>query len=108
MEENKASIRKINNEIKGALGFWSDMLTISDADEWSYHLEYDDKDLLNALYIFNHIAQNIAIKSGYLNEENVEERVLAFREGVKEGFGFDTVELTDKVLKKNEEGRQRA
>lgn len=102
MEENKASIRKINNEIKGALGFWSDMLTISDADEWSYHLEYDEEDLFNALYIFNHIAQNIAIKNGYLNEENIEVKVRAFSDGIREGYGFDTVELTNKALRKNE------
>ena len=62
MKENKSSIKKINKEIKGALKFWQEMLLISDADQWSYHLNYDDDDLLNALYIFNHVAQNIAIK----------------------------------------------
>lgn len=101
MKDDKASIRKINREISGALKFWQDMLLIADADEWAYYLNYSDEDLLNALYIFNHVAQNIAIKNGHFTEENVEEKMAKFREGIKEGFGFDTVELTNKVLGKN-------
>lgn len=102
MKENKSSIKKINKEIKGALKFWQEMLLISDADQWSYHLNYDDDDLLNALYIFNHVAQNIATKKGYFTEDNVEVKMSKFREGIKEGFGFDTIELTNNVLKRNE------
>ena len=102
MKDDKASIRKINREISGALKFWQDMLLIADADEWAYYLNYSDEDLLNALYIFNHVAQNIAIKNGHFTEGNVEEKMAKFREGIKEGFGFDTVELTNKVLKGNE------
>ena len=101
MKNDKASIRKINKEISGALNFWQDMLLIADADMWAYMLDYSDEDLLNALYIFNHVAQNIAIKNGHFTEENVEEKMAKFREGIKEGFGFDTVELTNKVLGKN-------
>lgn len=102
MKENQASIKKINREISGALKFWQDMLLIADADEWAYYLNYSEEDLLNALYIFNHVAQNIAIKNGYFTEGNVEEKMTKYREGIKEGFGFDTVELTNKVLKKYE------
>lgn len=102
MKENKVSIKKINREISGALKFWQDMLLIADADLWAYMLDYSDEDLFNALYIFNHVAQNIAIKKGYFTEGNVEEKMAKFREGIKEGFGFDTVELTNKVLKGNE------
>lgn len=102
MKENQASIKKINKEISGALKFWQDMLLIADADEWAYYLNYTEEDLLNALYIFNHVAQNIAIKNGYFTEGNVGEKMTKYREGIKEGFGFDTVELTNKVLKKYE------
>lgn len=102
MKDNKVSIKKINKEISGALKFWQDMLLIADADLWAYMLDYTEEDLLNALYIFNHVAQNIAIKNGYLTEGNVEEKMAKYRQGIKEGFGFDTIELTNKVLGKNE------
>lgn len=102
MKENKVSIKKINKEISGALKFWQEMLLLADADMWAYMLDYSDEDLLNALYIFNHVAQNIAIKNGYLTAGNVEEKMAMYRQGIKEGFGFDTVELTNKVLKRNE------
>lgn len=91
-------IKEVNKEISGALKFWQDMLLIADADQWSYLLNYSEEDLLNALCIFNHVAQNIAIKKGHFTEENVEEKMAKFREGIKEGFGFDTIELTNKVL----------
>lgn len=78
------------------------MLLIADVDEWAYYLDYSEEDLLNALYIFNHVAQNIAIKKRYITEDNAEEKMAKFREGIKEGFGFDTIELTNKVLGKNE------
>lgn len=101
MKSEKASIKKINKEISGALKFWQDMLLIADTDMWAYMLDYSDEDLLNALYIFNHVAQNIAIKNGYFTEENIAQKMAKYREGIKEGFGFDTVELTNKVLKGN-------
>lgn len=102
MKENKVSIKKINKEISGALKFWQEMLLLADADLWAYMLDYSEEDLLNALYIFNHVAQNIAIKNGYLTEGNVEEKMAKYRQGIKESFGFDTIELTNKVLKRNE------
>lgn len=102
MKDNKVSIKKINKEISGALNFWQEMLLLADVDLWAYMLDYSEEDLLNALYIFNHVAQNIAIKRGYFTEENIEEKMAKFREGIKEGFGFDTIELTNKVLGKNE------
>lgn len=102
MKENKVSIKKINKEISGALKFWQEMLLLADADLWAYMLDYSEEDLLNALYIFNHVAQNIAIKNGYFTEENIAEKMAKYRQGIKEGFGFDTIELTNKVLKRNE------
>lgn len=102
MKDNKRQISKINKEIKEALNFWADMLLISDVDNWSYYLNYDDKDLLNALYIFNHVAQNIAIKNGHLNEKNVEIHMRRFCDCIENCFGFNTIEITNKVLGKNE------
>jgi hypothetical protein len=94
-------IKEANEHISAALEMWQDVMLQADAGAWAYYLDYTDKDLLNALYIFNHIAQNIAIKKGHFNEGNIEDKMARFREGIKEGFGFDTVELTNKVLGTN-------
>ena len=71
----------------------------ADACGISYHFEYTDDDLLNAFMIFTHVAQNVAIKNGYYqNEDDIKQKMDAFKNGVKIGFDFDTVELTKKVL----------
>ena len=98
MEESLIEIRMANREIKEALSTWQEILNIADADQWAFYLEYDEKDLLNALYIFNHVAQNRAIKSGFLNEENAEPKMEKYKEALKECFGFDSIELTNSVL----------
>lgn len=95
-------IAEVNEHISAALEMWQDVMLQADAGEWAYYLNYTDEDLLNALYIFNHVAQNIAIKNGYLADASVVEKMASFRKGIKEGFGFDTVELTLKVLGKHE------
>lgn len=98
MKNEKASIKKINKEISGALKFWQDMLNLADADEWAYYLDYSEQDLFNALYIFNHVAQNIAIKKGFFNMDNAEQKMRWFCESIEECFGFNSTELTNKVL----------
>lgn len=94
---NNEAIKEINQHISDALEQWSDIMLKADADLWAYELNYTDEDLLNALYIFNHVAQNVAIKSGFLNEKNVSQKMDKFRKLIVECFGFDTVELTKKV-----------
>ena len=48
MKNNLRQVKKINKEISGALKFWQDMLLISDADQWSYLLNYSEEDLLQS------------------------------------------------------------
>ncbi len=99
MDENLVLIKEANKEIKEALADWQGILCTADADQWAYYLEYDEKDLFNALYIFNHVAQNIAIKNGfYKDEEDAQQKMSYCKEGIKKAFGFDTVELTEQVL----------
>lgn len=94
-------IKEIHQHISNALEQWVDIMNKADADEWAYYIDYSDKDLFNALYIFNHVAQNIAIKSNFIkDEQDAQLKTRALRKQIKESFGFDTVELTNKVLKK--------
>ena len=94
-------IESVQTELSKSLSMWQDILLHADADEWAYELNYTDEDLLNALYIFNHVATNIAIKSGFLNEENVYGVGERFKCDCLRTFGFDSVELTNKVLNIN-------
>lgn len=99
----ESRIKEINKEISGALEFWMDVMNKADADQWAYFLDYSDRDLLNVVYIFNHVAQNRAIKSGYIDVENATQKISAFKDAIKEAFGFDTIELTQKVLNLKED-----
>lgn len=96
---DKEAISETNQHISGALDDWSEIMMGADACGISYHFEYTDDDLLNAFMIFTHVAQNVAIKNGYYqNEDDIKQKMDAFKNGVKIGFDFDTVELTKKVL----------
>lgn len=97
---NEDKIKEINKHISDALEQWSDITTLADADNWAYHLEYSDADLLNAFRIFIHTWSNRAIKEGLLTEENVGEKMHEFAHAVYNTFGIDTIELTNKVLGK--------
>lgn len=101
-KDSKEDIKEINKHISDALKQWSDIMLLADSDEWSYRLEYSDEDALNALYIFNHVAQNNAIKNGwYKDEEDIFNKITDLRVQIKESYGIDTIEMAKKVLKSN-------
>lgn len=92
-------LREINNHISEALEQWSAIMVTADADEWSYWLDYSEKDAFNALTIFNHVLSNIGIKNGTLNEETVLNSMKKFRHLVQDMIGIDSIALTNRVLK---------
>lgn len=101
---NHKKIKEINKHISDALRQWSAVVIHADADEWAYFLDYSDEDLLNAMFIFNHVWQNRAIKSGHFADGNdITAKMSIFRNALKIAFGIDTIELTEKVLGKEAE-----
>lgn len=99
---DKKAISETNQHISDALDDWSEIVMGADACGISYHFEYTDDDLLNAFMIFTHVAQNVAIKKDYYrNEDDIKQKMDAFKKGVKIGFDFDTIELTNKCLNEN-------
>lgn len=70
----------------------------SDAENKSYHFQYCEKNLFDALLVFNHVWMNHAIHKGALTMENVHEKMRAFRKVVHDTYGIDTVELSKKVM----------
>lgn len=96
---NKEKIKEINSHISDALGQWAAIMVTAEADEWSYLLDYSEKDALNALTIFEHVLSDIGIKNGTLNEENILNSAQKLCHLVKDLIGIDSIELTNRVLK---------
>lgn len=106
---NLNEVKEINQHISDALKQWSDIMVLADADKWAYFLEYSDLDALNVIFMMNHVLQNKAIKSGYFKSpEEAYEKALSFKQAIKDVYGIDTVELTEKCLgiKKEENGNK--
>ena len=95
---NKETYKEINQHISEALEQWADILLRAQFDGWEYHMNYSGRDLLNAMYIFNTIWGNHAIKSGALTHDNALYKMEKLRETIRETFGIDSVELTKKIL----------
>ena len=99
MEEKE--IKEINQHISDALQQWADILLLSDADNWAYHLEYSDEDVFNAVYIVNHVLMNRGIKGGYIcNGEDALTKGEKFKKAIMEYAGIDTIELSKKLMEK--------
>ena len=90
---DKKAIEEINTHISDALSDWASILLKANADEWEYYLDFDSKDLFNALYIFNSVWQNNAIKRGVLNDDNATERMKKFQRSLEECFGINSLKL---------------
>lgn len=92
------SIREVQVRISDALEHWSYIMNDIDAKEKSHLLHYKDKDLLNIIYMFEHIVSNIGIHNKVVNETNATAMGNDLREYIKKYTGIDTVKLTKNVL----------
>lgn len=101
-KNNRDNIKEINRQMSNSLKFWSDIALMADADNWAYHLEYSDEDVLSAINIFMHVLMNRGIKSGHLNENAIEKGAM-LRNAISDFCGIDTVALVNDVLRKNKE-----
>ena len=58
------SIREVQIEISDTLKTWADIMLDIEAHEKAHLLHYNEKDLVNTMYIFEHVLSNIAIHNG--------------------------------------------
>lgn len=87
------SVREIQVHISDALQDWANVMLDIEAHEKAHFLHYKEKDLVNAIYIFEHVLANIAIHNGSITTENVDKAVdmgRDLREYVKKYTGLDT------------------
>lgn len=97
--ENLNDIKEINQHLSDALKQWADIMLLADADNWAYYLNYEKKDALNAVFIVNHVLQNIAIKSGHIkDEEDALKKGTLFRQAIFDFCGLDMREVVREQL----------
>lgn len=89
----ECEIKEINQHIRDGINQWAEIMIMADADEWAVNLDYFPRDLMNAVLIFQHIASNIGIKSGIINEEKAVEFGNRFRRLIIDMTGYDPHEI---------------
>ena len=93
-DERKAQIAEVNKHIRE--GMWQvaiDIMLTADADQWAYDLTYFPRDLMNATLIFQHVASNIGIKAGRIDEKKAVDFGQRLRQLVIDMTGYDPHEF---------------
>lgn len=62
-------LAEINKAIREVLNQLADTMLCADADGWAYELNYFPRDIMNAIFIFQHVCSTAGIKSGRITEE---------------------------------------
>lgn len=88
-QPQEEAIKEINFAIRDSLNKWSDIMLESEVGQWAFSLNYFPRDLMNATYIFQHVASNIGIKAGLINEEKAEEYGKRLRQLIIDMTGHD-------------------
>ena len=102
-EKERMDIREINSRMREGINIWADIMLMAEADRWAIELDYSPRDIMNAVYIFQHVLSNVGIKSGRINEDKAVEFGIRLRELVKDMTGYDPREIVDSEIKKNYE-----
>ena len=92
-DERKAQIAEVNKHIREGINQWADIMLTADADQWAYDLKYFPRDLMNAVLIYQHVASNIGIKAGRIDEEKAVEFGQRLRQLVIDMTGYDPHEF---------------
>ena len=93
------SVREVQVHISDVLKEWTDIMLDIEAHQKAHLLHYSEQDLVNAMYIFEHVLSNVAIHNGSRTPKNVykaTEMGIDLREYVKKYTGLDTREIAKK------------
>lgn len=86
---HEQAVQEINQAIRDGLNHWADIALESEVKQWAVELNYFPRDLMNATYLFQHVASNIGIKSGHISEKNVKNFGQRLRQLIIEMTGYD-------------------
>lgn len=87
--EHEKEIKEINQHIRDGINQWADIMLEADAGEWAHRLSYFPRDLMNATLIFQHVASNIGIKAGHIDEQKAAEYGERLRRLIVDMTGYD-------------------
>lgn len=90
------SVREVQVHISDMLKEWADIMLDIEAHQKAHLLHYNEQDLVNAMYIFEHVLSNIAIHNGSITPKNVDVATKMgcdLREYVKKYTGVDTKDI---------------
>lgn len=90
------SVREVQIHISDVLKEWAGIMLEIEARDKAYMLHYNEQDLVNAMYVFEHVLSNIAIHNGSITPETIDKATQMgedLREYVKKYTGLDTHEI---------------
>lgn len=90
------SVREVQIHISDMLKEWADIMLEIEARNKAYMLHYNEQDLVNAMYVFEHVLSNVAIHNGSITPETIDKATQMgedLREYVKKYTGLDTHEI---------------
>ena len=96
-------LKEINTAIRDGINQWADVMLESEVKQWAYRLDYFPRDLMNAIYIFQHVVSNVGIKSGRIDEKTAVEYGHRLSQFVNEMTGYTPADWMEKELKQNSE-----
>ena len=91
--DEQNALKEINTAIRDGINQWADVMLESEVKQWAYRLDYFPRDLMNAVLIFQHVASNIGIHAGRINEEKALEFGQRLRQLVIDMTGYDPHEF---------------
>jgi hypothetical protein len=92
-QTEQARIAEINQHIRNGINQWADIMLTADADQWAVKLNYYPRDLMNTVLIYQHVASNIGIKAGIIDEQKAVEFGQRLRQLVIDMTGYDPHEF---------------
>lgn len=102
-KNSKQTVQQVNEGLRKQMNTLADIMLMSEADQWAYLLNYYPRDIMNAVYIFQHVVSNVGIKSGRIDEKTAVEYGHRLSQFVNEMTGYTPADWMDKELKQNSE-----
>lgn len=66
---------------------WADVISKAEKDGWATLLNYSGETIKHTFTVFTHVMQNIGIKNGHINMDNVYEVADKYKQLMEDCFG---------------------